>query len=63
MYFVLFFSGGPIVQFKKLVGFLTPLDGLGKVMIIYSSEDPTCGMTDDVCPNPWSYKSQLWRFC
>ena len=32
-----------------------------EVMIIYSSEDPTCGMTDDVCPNPWSYKSYVSR--
>lgn len=30
-------------------------------MIIYSSEDPTCGMTDDVCPTPWSYKSYVAR--
>ncbi|CAJ1355481.1 unnamed protein product [Effrenium voratum] len=30
-----------------------------EVWVIFSSEDPACGMTDDVCPTPWSYRSYV----
>ncbi|CAE7731610.1 wif1 [Symbiodinium sp. CCMP2592] len=30
-----------------------------QVYEIFSQEDPTCGMTDDVCPTPWSFRSYV----